>query len=226
MDCKDIYICNETVMLRAYVQLMLGRAEDVIEKLEEMNRLEGMRGQADAALIQAYQMTGQIDKAVSHTQVSIYTHLISLIEASTWYLRIRKDNPAACEETIRRTDAICAIYEVDRLLSNSAALFQLEAAVFYSMCQKKDQAMERIEHYARIIEWMLEGDHLESHGDTYFDTIGKWYDGLELGGSAPRDKKIIRESAVQGLLHPAFDCIREKKEFQKVLRNLKEEHYE
>ena len=93
----------------------------------------------------------------------------------------------------------------------------------YTMHHHTEEALERVRLYGTVIDWMLKEENLERHGDDYFDTISKWYDSFDLGGRAPRDKKTIRDSAVQGLMHPVFDEIREQEIFRNTIRILKEE---
>ena len=222
-DCKDIRICNETVMIRAVIRLMQGRVNEVIEQLEELDQTQRMERTADSLLIQAYQMAGEKEKAIRRTQVSMFTHLMLLIDGATLYLDIQKEEMELCSEIIRRTDEICKLFAVERLVPNSAALFHLEAAMVYTMHHHTEEALERVRLYGTVIDWMLKEENLERHGDDYFDTISKWYDSFDLGGRAPRDKKTIRDSAVQGLMHPAFDEIREQEIFRNTIRILKEE---
>ena len=46
-DCKDIRICNETVMIRAVIRLMQGRVNEVIEQLEELDQTQRMERTAE-----------------------------------------------------------------------------------------------------------------------------------------------------------------------------------
>ena len=59
------------------------------------------------------------------------------------------------------------------------------------------------------------------HGDRYFDKIETWLDHSELGKNAPRDKKLVLDSAKQALEHPAFDLLKEDPRYQKLRHMLR-----
>ena len=56
---------------------------------------------------------------------------------------------------------------------------------------KKKEAIEKLEKYAKITIRFLchEDSHLKS--DDYFDRLDFWFEKLGMGGNIPRDKKVI-----------------------------------
>lgn len=215
-QCKDINICNDTIILQSEVYLLMGQAEEVINTLEEVDNPYRLSRQSDSILIQAYQLCGMKEKATSHSQISMYLYLLALTNISVSYLDICKENLSICEEVIRRMDILCEAYQLDQLHPNTAAIFYLQAAVIYCIHHKEIKAVQKLERYVSVINWILADDNLSKHGDDYFDKIPDWYMGCALGCAAPRDKKIICESAVQGLKDPAFEYLKENKTFQKL----------
>ncbi|MDO4323498.1 MAG: helix-turn-helix transcriptional regulator [Lachnospiraceae bacterium] len=222
-ECKDIGLCSDAVILRAQMDLLLGRVQEVVETLEETVNPYRLSGQSDGILIQAYQLAGQKEKADDFTQISMFLHLMNLAADAVWYLELHKDELEICEETIRRMDEMFRIYGMERLNANTAAQFQLQAAVVYSLHGRKAEALERLRQYADTIRWMLDGDHLTQHGDHYFHRISDWYEGCDLGGRAPRDKKLVSGSALQAFAHPAFAAFAEEPGFQRIRRSLEEQ---
>lgn len=221
-ECKEIGLNNDAVILRAYIDLQLGKAKEVIDCLEELLNPVRLSMQCDIVLSTAYVMAGQMDQAESFTQISMYTHLLNLVSAATEYLELHAEDLAVCEKTIDRMDQVAKAFQLSKLHPNSAALLYYQEAVVYALHQRKDEALACIRQYVTIIEWMLAGDHLMLHGDDYFDRVSEWFDKTGLGNEAPRDKKIIWESAQQIFRHPAFSIFEKDADYQRLQRILRE----
>lgn len=52
--------------------------------------------------------------------------------------------------------------------------------------------------------------------------IDEWFERLDIGADAPRDKRVIWESAVQALQNPAFAVLQEEAEYQRIKEFLSE----
>lgn len=221
-ECRDTGLCNDAVILRAQIDMMLGKVDTAIETLEETINPYRLSCQSDGVLIQAYQLAGEKEKANDFTQISMFLHLMNLTANAVWYMEIHKDDLEICEETMRRIDEISRIYGVKRLHANVAAQFQLQAAVVYCRHGKKEEAMERLKQYASVIRWLFDGEHLMQHGDDYFNRISKWYVGCDLGNQAPRDREIVKSSALQAFAHPGFASLAEEPEFRRIQKSLEE----
>lgn len=219
-ECREIALCNDTMLLKASIDLQLGKTQEVIETLEDVLNPYRLSVQSDGLMISAYQQAGESGKADSYTQISMFIHLLSMISAAIHHMINHGDELAVCEETIRRIDGIIKDYEVEKLHSNTGAVYQYQAAMIYCRHGKNGEALKRLKRYAEIIQYMLKDDNLIPRGDGYFTLIGTWYERSELGANAVRDKKIIRESAVQVLEAPAFAALQEEKEFQQLKKAL------
>ena len=220
-ECKDIRICSDTVLLQSYVNLQLGKVSEVIENLKDIAGPIQLAGQENFLLVQAYLMEGNQERADYFSQVSMYAHIVGLISSATQYLEIHKNDLEICEETMRRIDTINEAYGMRRLNANSEALFHAQAAVVSCIHGKKEEALERLHSYARAINWLLEGDHLEFGGDSYFYKLDELYNNSVLGNRAPRDKKIIRDSALSIFSHEAFSLLKGEKEFENIQRSIR-----
>ena len=100
-------MCNDTITLQAVVYLQMGKSREVIEILEEVNSPYRLSEQSESILIQAYQMAGEKEKAISYTQMTMYMHLILFVSSAVEYLEIMKDQFSVCEQTIQRVDSLC-----------------------------------------------------------------------------------------------------------------------
>ena len=144
-NCRNISICNDSIILKSFADLQLGRAQEVIDSLEEMFNPCRLAVQSDTILLQAYQMNGQNDKANSITQINMFSHLLNLIENATWYITINSDNLSVCESTIERMNHIFAAYDLEYLHPNSVAGFYYQAAIIYCLHDKTQKAINKLE---------------------------------------------------------------------------------
>ncbi|MCF2680063.1 helix-turn-helix transcriptional regulator [Faecalicatena contorta] len=218
--CKDITICNETVVLRAMILLQLGKTQEVVESLEEIANPVSAANQSGSVLVQAYQLAGNLEKADYFTQINIYNEVLALVGWSTEYIAIHSDNLAICEETIRRVDMVANAYDLIHLNGNCIAVFWYQAAIMYCTQGKKEKALAYMESYVKAIENLLAEDVLIFHGDSYFTKLDQWIQEQEFGGSPPRDRKVIWDSAIQAFDHPAFAILAEEKAFIEMKKEL------
>ena len=218
--CKEISLCNETVLIRATILLQLGKAQEVIESLEEVTNPVSAKNQSGAVLVQAYQLAGEMEKADSFTQINMYNEVLSLVGWSTEYITIHSDNLAVCEETIRRVDMVAKAYDLIHLNGNCIALFWYQVAIVYCAKGNKEKALAYLEQFVKAIEILLSGEAPFLHGDSYFTRLDTWIQELELSGNLPRDKKVIWDSAIQGLENPVFAGLEDEKEFVKMKEEL------
>lgn len=221
-ECKNIGICNDTALLKATIDMQRGKAAEVIEILEELINPLRLAGQSDTILIRAYQMAGDTGKADSFAQISMFLHLMNLVSDAVEALSVKGDNLEFCEETIRRIDCVAEAFGLERLQPSAVILFYYQAAIVYCRHQKEQEALKRLKRCVLDIRHMLTGDNLIHHGDRYFDRISQWYEQLDLGVNAPRDKKVICDSALQVLAHPAFSVFAGNPEFEQLCILLEE----
>lgn len=222
-NCNEISTCNDAVMLKAVVDLQLGKPQDVIESLEEMLNPEHFTGQSEAVLTQAYQLVGESKKANSFTQINMYLHLLSLVGNSTQYLTIHSADFEICEETIGRVEKLIETYNLEKLHPNVAAQFLYQASIVYCIHGKMGEALEKIKRYIVCVVDLLDSVPLILHGDLYFDAIDKWFEENAMDVRAPREKKVIFDSAVQSLNHPVFAVLENEKEYQNIKKILVKE---
>ena len=72
-ELQDISICNDATVLKAIMDLQRGRPQEALDLVEDMLSPYRLASQSSGILIQAYQMVGDMDKAVSYTQISMFS---------------------------------------------------------------------------------------------------------------------------------------------------------
>lgn len=221
-ECKEIWICNDAIILKANIDLQFGKTEDVIASLEEMLNPYHLSSGSNTLLIQAYQLAGNTEKAVQFSQMSMYQHLITLVSLHAQYLTLQTDDPRICDETISRMKQLIAIFNLDHLNPNIAAQFHFHAAVIYCMQLKEQEALEHLRCYVSLVRYLLVDENLMLHGDSFFSSLDNWIEQSDLGTQPPRNKKLVLDGAAQALSHPAFAVFAENQAFETIKKSLTE----
>lgn len=219
-NSKEIALCNDVVEITASINLMCKDTKAVIETLEDIQTLSRISNQSLGVLIKAYQMANEREKADRYTQVGMYSQIFALVGCATEYLAIHSDDLAICQETIERIEKVTQAYHIDQLNANVICLFYYQAAITYCMHEEKEQALELLGKYVTCIGTALAEGNISLKGDEYFNKLDCWFEQLEYGGGAPRERSIILDSAIQGLEHPAFAGLQEEETYKQMKERL------
>lgn len=216
-NCKNAGICNDAIMMRGAIYLQLGRAEQVIDELEDVINPYRLISQSDGMLIQAYVMAGNIEKADEFTQLSTYIHLLLLLGNTIQYMAVHMQHKELCMESIRRTDKLIDIYNLQELQSHMVVNYYYQAAQFMCVSGDNSEALRRLKLYGDMVLKVLRNEST-LHGDKYFDKLDKCFENLELGPQMVRDKKVVLHSAMESLDNPIFAGLRESREFKEIVK--------
>lgn len=217
-ECREVGLCSDALLMRASAFLLLGKAEEVVESLEETLNPYRLGMQSEGLLIQAYQMTGRNEQAESFAQIGMYIHLLSLISGAVYRMTLRQDDRDFCLETIRRMDSLLENWNQE-MTHPSEANYHMQAAVVYMRHSMKDEALSRLERYVKCIG-DCEAKEFRLCGDSYFDKLNAWIEKLPQEGCAPRSREVILESAAQIFEHPAFAPLQDEPRFLALKRLL------
>lgn len=220
-DCKDIGTRNDAVIMKATVDLQLGRHSEVIGVMEEIRDPYRMANSGDGLLIAAYEMAGQHHRAEQYTQFCMYLHLILLVSDAVQYMMLHLEDGDICEETMARIDGVVENFHLDGLNGNVTAQFHYAAALAFCARQKYGEALARLRKFTDITCGLLDGP-MELHGDDYFFSLDGMIENLDLGDGAVRSKKLVAGSARQALENPAFAMLREDAEFETMKKMFKD----
>lgn len=221
-NCRDVEICNDSIVLQALVNLQLKRAQEAVDALEEMSKPYSMSRQKGSILTQAYMMLGLMDKADSFIQVSMYHNILSLMDSAAKYIAIHINNVSVSEQTIDRIEQVISVYNLASLHPNNTALFEYQAALFYLTHGDKQKALIHSEKYVSCLERLFSHEQVFLYGDDYFNKLEEWFEQLGNGSHAPRNKKVVLEDIRQSFDNPAFDILEEEVKYESLKKKIKE----
>lgn len=221
-NCSDVSVCSDALVVKAGLNLQLGNAAEAIDALKPTAEPSRLAGQNGGLLIQAYRMAGKEEKAKSYAQARYYLDLLNLVGDAVLSLSLSVNDWKLCEETIKRVRRVMELYRLEALHPNVAAQFHYQSAIACAVNGKEENALESLGYFERCVDKLLNAERIELHGDDYFNLLDEWIDRLPLGSMAPRDKSFIRQSLREAFVHPAFDSIKEREEFKRLVCRLTE----
>lgn len=223
--CSDVKICSEAIAMKAVANLTLGKAEDVIEELKPLIELKQIILQSDMVLIQAYLMKGDIPKADLHSQVTVFTHLLNLVDNSVGMISFHLQDKEFCETTIYRIQQIIDAYHLEKLHPNTTLKFHYLAATFYCSNNEKEKALNELSLFVSGSLSFIESG-LELHGDDYFNRLEEWFEGFVLQKDAPRNGKVILDSLIPAMEHPLLAALFETEEYKRLKKKIERKREE
>lgn len=222
---NDVRLCNDAIALKAVANLTLGNASEVIEELQPLLEQKQFLLQSDSVLIQAYLMTGDISKADLHSQVTVYTYLLSMIDNSMGMLHFNMQNQEFCEITIHRIRQIIDVYNLEKLHPNTALRFHYQAAIYYCTYNLIENALDELSLFVSgSLEFITSG--LELRGDEYFNRLEEWFEEFALKKDAPRNGKVVLESILPAMEHPAMAILFDLEEYKKLKNKIERKREE
>ena len=217
--CQDINICNDALGVWALIKLQTGNAGEVIETLEERADPRHMN-RPGTLLVQAYLMNGEEAKAEVVLQAELYQNIQEIISSCISLMKIHGEKPERFTQILKRADQIAALFDLEKLNPNTAAAYQFFTALLFCGFQKEAEAAKRLELFMRAMKQLVKKPIL--HGDMFFDRLDQWFESLDLGAEGVRSRKLILESGLHMLNHPAFHALPDQKQLERWKQELED----
>lgn len=218
-NSDDIGVCKDARIFEAVVHLQKQNPKETIRILEKLYDPFRVADQSWGMLIQAYQMLGDTEKAMSYSQIMMFSNLLSLIADGILYLSLNLQNKKTGLLTIRWIEQIIRAFDLEHLNPNIALQFHCQAAAFYCVNEMQDQALVELELFVDgSLAFLDKGFCL--HGNEYFDRLDQWFEKLDLGTEPVRDKAMVFTSVEQGVELPVFSSLFEREEYCRMKRKI------
>lgn len=214
-ESDDVWLAKQANSTEAFCQIILNQPLEALELLDETMKPPI----SDHFLLaQVYQMNGNLERAKTVLQVSLYQHLRGLLGPAQSYLLLIANQPEKFEQALERFTQITKTFKVDKSDPNLMCLIYLSAAQGYVMQKNTENALKMLENYVQICTTSLLPYKLK--GDAFFDNIEDWLNDYNI--EAPRDEKTIKESILQSVAeNPAFSILHHEPKFISIVEKLK-----
>jgi Predicted transcriptional regulators len=202
--CSDNNLRVNAESFKAMLDLQQGKAGDVIEALEPDCLNINKPGDMKQLLTMAYLQTGDMANAEKAAQIGLYSHAMNSLGFCNFLLMIPGSNERY-SEIIKRADKIIDAFDVDTLNPNAAAVYYFQAAAALCSADEimEEDVFEKLEQYVHAVKNLFR-DGIVIHGDKFFFKLDEWFEDLELGTEAVRDRREIVKSAVAAFSAPQF----------------------
>jgi len=216
-ESDDVWISKQANSIEAMCFMILQQPQEILDLLD--GTMKPITND-DALLANAYSMTGNVQKAKTVMQISIYQHLLSTLSACTNYLLLNAGEVEKFEEILKRAISISEAFEVETLNPNTAVQLYFAAAQGYAMQGNMEKALNMLDKYADICTTKF--FPISLHGDDFFDCIDEWFREFDLGTAPPRDEKLVKESMIQGIVaNPSFLMLSELPKYKNIINTMK-----
>ncbi|WJY26475.1 helix-turn-helix domain-containing protein [Sporosarcina trichiuri] len=213
---EDVWVLRQANSLQAAVASMQGDPETTLRLLDGVIR----PSIGDEALLAtAYEQLGQTDEAMRALQVMMYQNLLQLVGAAPLYLRLSADDPTVSAETLRRTEGLIGLYDLEKLHPNVCLQFHAGTAQLAAIHGDRPQMYAYLSKFVRVCTKYL--FPIDLHGDTYFNRLDSWLEELDLGTNALRSDRLVKQSLFEIFDAPFFAPYRDDEEMKDLLTELR-----
>lgn len=215
--CEEPDLVKQARCMRAFLFLMSGKPEEVIDLLEG----ETVPTDGSAELLAgAYQQRGQPDQARAVLQSRIYASLVAVLGAGCQLLGLYMGDNEKLDGWMKEFQEFIHAFALEQLHPAAVLNIYLQAAYLYQQCGETDQALDYLEAYVQTA--CEEGfDDPKLKGDGLFDHLEGYLDTFVLGSSAPRNASLISRSIRDAVLqNPAFTALESSERFRRLKHRL------
>jgi transcriptional regulator with XRE-family HTH domain len=213
----DVALAKLALQMEAFCYLTLQRPVEAIDILEKLNE---QLMTTESLLVRAYQMKGDLKKAIEHLQGYTVVNLMAIIDAASDYFQMYADQPERMQEYYRLYLQLCEVFEVEQLYPAALIKIYFAAAMVYISQGNKEACMDSLEQYAGLVN-RLDKDSFKLPGSRIFDALEGYYSSVDIETTAPRSAKVIWKDIIDGVLHnPAFEPLEQEERFKKIKAEL------
>lgn len=214
-ESNNVELSKQARYFEAICYLSLNEPFQVLELFEQDDK---MIIDESCILSTAFTMTGNMDKAIEKTQISIYQYTLTVLQSMTFYLQMNISNPSVGEIILERILSLCNVFDIKNLHPATMINVYITSAQFYITIGDKEKALDMLsDFYALATSGVFP---LILKGDMFFDKIDNWLQNFDLGNAMPRNIKTIERSILSIIQSPVFEALRDFPRYNHIVENL------
>lgn len=199
--------------LEVYCYLVMNKPKEILVKLNDIETL-----QSNMLLANAFIMDGQTQKALQCVQVDVYQSVILLCNAYTLLLTLQFQEEKEFAYSMDTLRQFIQIFHVDKLNVGAVLSLYLAGMQGYVLQEKYPEAMELLEMYCELLQ---KTESFKPIYGEHFNLVEEWMNSTVISIDSPRNKKIIRQSALDAFENPVFEALHDLPKFQELHAKLK-----
>lgn len=217
-NSSDAELLNQTKKMQAYCYLILQEPDKVLEIAGTFieNYLP-----SDDLIAAAYQLKGELGKAITTSQSGLLQNVIVLLSSLTNYLQLSVGMPEKFAETFVRGTDLVESFNLEAVNPAAVVNFYTSAASGFASLNEETQTIHLVE---KVVQLMGHAANFKISPDNYFDAITPWLDHSVRGGETPRADTEIKASLTDFILHyPALEPFKNNTKLRAIREQLKKE---
>lgn len=185
-QCDEMTTRKQAAGLEEACLLLLDRPEETLELLGR-NAVTLLRD--ERTISPAYRSMGEEKKAGVMPQVSIYQHMMAMVDDSISYLYLSGDGRVVLKETWRRLQEMFETFHMEKLKPAAALQACVVAADTFSKNGEEERTIKLLGDYPEPHHSC--GDVSKLHGDVLFDKVEGWLEETVIGSGLMKSQRVV-----------------------------------
>lgn len=217
-ESGDAHLANQAVKLQAVCYLSLQQPVQAIELLEQQNELSSMH--SEVMLVRAYQMKGDLNKAMEYLQGYVYVNLMSILGAAPDFYQMYAGDPAKLDRIYGIYRGLTELFEIEELHPALVMQMELSASMVQAGLGNNTKALDSLERCLQLMVRIGKGKLLLK-GNAIFDVLERYFADLDIEAAAPRNSETIWHD-LKNLIrnNPSFAGLKEESRYKHILSKL------
>lgn len=216
MESDQLNDARYALELEAYCDIILEEPDKAMALLGDIKPIH-----TNSLLANAYFMSNRIDEAELAVQVDMFQGIIIIFQESLLYLQLHMQEADVFEDTLNKLFSLDECFHVCQMHPGVILPVYLLGIQGYVVQGKVEEALDLMEKYVHLI--LEEITSYEMKGMGMFSRIHEWNQSQKIQLETPRDPKIIKMSAISGILdNPALAGLQGNARYEKIVKRLKE----
>ncbi len=217
-ESGDAHLAKQAVQLQALCYLSLQQPVQAIDLLDQPNELSCMH--SEVMLVKAYQMKGDLEKAMEYLQGYVYVNLMLILEAAPDFYQMYADDSDKLDRFYSIYRGLIELFEIEAMHPAMVIQMELAAALIQAGKGNKDKALSALERCLQLMGGVGKGK-LELKGNSIFDVLERYFINIDIEATAPRHTETMWYD-IKNLIrnNPSFAGLKEEERFRHILKML------
>lgn len=217
---EDVSLAKQALILQSFCYLSLEQPIEAIDLLEEMDETYI---RPEMLLIKAYQMKGDMEKALEYLQGYVYASLMSIFGAAPDFFHIYATDQVKMEKMFKIYISLSEVFELEKLQPAALLELHLAAGMVFIEQDQKEKAMDSLEYCVELMYKSNKGNFVLK-GNDIFNLLESYLKEVNIDTLAPRDAVTIWNDFINLFrTNPVFDPLRGDERYKRLMHRLENE---
>lgn len=214
-NSDDVNLAKQALQLQALCYLSNQQPTEAIELLENLST---PMMQPEVLLVKAYQMKGDVDKALEYLQGIVYVNLMGIFGAAPDFFGLYAADPERIELFYQIFKNLSKTFDLEHLHPGILLNLHFSVACTYAGQDNKEKALDSLEYCLYL---MNHNSRFYLKGNDIFDKLETFFTDMDVETEAPRKPEMIWKDLKNAILnHPVLQKLNEEERFKHMKAQL------